>query len=470
MRLLGQKRQSKGCFNRYHTREGNAPSRRNPSPHDVDLDHQNRQLVKLDGEAQPAQSTASSVRQAGWPPLTATSRTPKVGPRHAARWFRDRARAHLVPATPVGVGRYRPKATGAGVALVVLVGFTTLTVAWISVWWVSAYLALMALIFVTPHGRSRQEQILNPGDESAGGVLTALADGLRVDRANEADHHHLAAESVSGSIVGESTTDIADFSPDSTSSTTAKPRRGRSRPRKVARTAAEPMPGSAAVTWIRVGPGKFVRADANGQAVDQAQTEEVYVEAHPAMDAPGQELRASSAHADALVERDPSDLLEVTSGEEKRVSGSDNCVPGSVVEEYGITPSAFSSIPPDLRSVEGLEHDVSEVAVTLEADSSPLANLGGNTSRDAKARGRLGSRGRPSASRVCRALRGIASAIPSADRASLRRNIRRGPKPRTLIGSSDPPNARLWQAAHRAFGRLPHVQRALRPRSPPYTC
>ena len=147
---------------------------------------------------------------------------------------------------------------------------------------------------------------------------------------------------------------------------------------------------------------------------------------------------------------------------------SDNCVLGSVVEVYGIAPSAFSSVPPDSLSVEGLEHDVSDVVVTPEADSSPLANLGGNASWDAEDRGRLGSQGGTSGSRVCRVSRGIASAIPSADRASLRRNVRRGPKPRTLVWSSFPPNARLQQAAHRAFGRLPHVQRALRPRSPPY--
>jgi hypothetical protein len=141
---------------------------------------------------------------------------------------------------------------------------------------------------------------------------------------------------------------------------------------------------------------------------------------------------------------------------------------GSVVEVYGIAPSAFTAIPPDSLSVEGLEHDAPDVVVTLEADSSLSANLDGNTSWDAEDRGRLDSQGGTSGSRVCRVTRGIASAIPSRDRASLRRNVRRRPKLRTLIWSSFPPNACLRQAAHRAFGRIPHVQRALRPRSPPY--
>ena len=106
---------------------------------------------------------------------------------------------------------YRPKATGVGLALVVLVGLTTLAVAWVSVWWVPAYLALMVLIFVTPQRRSRPEQVSKPGEESAGGVLTDLDQGLRVDRADEGDHHHLAVESISGSIVGESTTEYGGF-------------------------------------------------------------------------------------------------------------------------------------------------------------------------------------------------------------------------------------------------------------------
>jgi hypothetical protein len=398
----------------------------------------------------------------------ATSRTPKVRPRHATKCFGDRVRTHFVSSTPTVTDGHRPKATGVGLALVVLVGLTTFAVAWVSVWWVPVYLALMVVIFVTPQGRSRPEQVLKPGAGSAGGVLTDLDHDMRVDRADEGGHHHLAVESISGLIVGESTTDKADSNPHSTSSATAKPRRGRVRTRKAAKTAAEPVLDSASVTWIRVGPGKFVRANANSQAIDQAQTEEVALEVHPATDAPGHESPAQPARTDALVERDLSEAPVITSGDDKKVAVSDNCVLGSVVEVYGIAPSAFSSVPQDLLSVEALEHDAPDMVVTPEADSSPLANLDGNASWDVKDRVRLGSQGGTSRSRVCRVTRGLASAIPSGDRASLRRNVRRGPKPRILIWSSFPPNARFRQAAHRAFGRLPHVQRALRPRSPPH--
>jgi hypothetical protein len=397
-----------------------------------------------------------------------TSRTPKVRSRHAAQRFRDRVRAYLTSRTPTVADRSWPKATGVGLALVVLVGLTTLAVAWVSVWWVPVYLALMVLIFVTPQRRSQPERESKPDAKSTRSVLTDLEPGLRVDRADKGDHHHLAVESISGSMVGESTSETAGINPDSTGSETVKPRRGRSRARKVAKTATGPVLESASVTWIRVGPGKFVRADANSQAVDQVQTEEITVEAHPRTDAPGQELQALWAPTAARVEREPSDSLETTSGEEGRVTRSDNCELGSVVEVYGIAPSAFSSVSPDSTSVESLEHDSSDVVVIPEADSSLLGILNGSESGDVEDWQRLDSQGGSSGSRVCRVLRGIASAIPSGDRASLRRNVRRGPKPRTLIWSSNQPNARLRQAARRAFGLLPHVQRALRPRSPPY--
>jgi hypothetical protein len=398
-----------------------------------------------------------------------TSRTPKVRPRHAARWFRDRVRAHVGSSTSAVADRYWPKATGMSLALVVLVGLTTVTVAWVSVWWVPAYLALMVLIFVTPQGRGRPERESKPGEVSAGSVSTDLDHGLRVDCADETDHHRLAVESISGSIVDKSTTETAGISPDSTSAETAKPRRARGRARKAAKTATEPVLESASVTWIRVGPGKFVRADANSQVVDQARTEEVTAEARPAPDAPAQELLVLSAPAAAaLVERDLSAAPEITSGDEMGVPVSVNCVVGPIVEVYGIAPSALSSVSSDSPSVESLEVDEPGVVVAPEADSSPSANLDGNASWDAEDRERLDSQGGSSGSRVSRVLRGIASAIPSGDRASLRRNVREGPKLRTLIRSSDPPNARIRQAARRAFGRISHVQRALRPRSPPY--
>ncbi len=294
-------------------------------------------------------------------------------------------------------------------ALVVL---TTCAVAWVSIWWVPAYLALMVLIFVTPAGRDRPARVSEQGEKSIGVVLTDLGQGLRVDRADEGDHHHLAAESISGPGACESTTESAGFNPDSTSSGTAKSRRGRSRGRKAAKTAAESVLDSAAVTWIRVGPGKFVRADATSQAIDQSQIEEVVAAVPPATDVSADTPPVSLAPADVLVEQGPLNSSELIPGDEEMVVASDDHVPESVTEEYGIAPSAFVPVPPASVSVEGLKDDVSDLTLAPEADSSLVANLGGNTSWHGKSPRRLGSQRGTSGNRVCWVRRGIAAAIP----------------------------------------------------------
>ena len=157
--------------------------------------------------------------------------------------------------------------------LVVLVGLTTYAVAWVSVWWVPAYLALMVLIFVIPQGHSRLERGSTPGEKSATSTSTDFDQDLQVNRADKGNDH-FAAESTSSSIIGESTANTADLNPDSTGSGTTKPRRGRGRAQRLAKTATASAPDFASATWIRIGPGKFIRADANVPAVDQAQAEE----------------------------------------------------------------------------------------------------------------------------------------------------------------------------------------------------
>jgi hypothetical protein len=354
-----------------------------------------------------------------------------------------------------------------GLALVALIGLTSLAVAWVSVWGMLIYLALMVLIFVTPHERNLPKWLSKASKESTGRVLTDIDRNLRVDPTDESDHLHLGTEFISSRIVSESDSETVFVHPDSTSSGTVKARRSRGRARRVVKTAAESGPDSTSVTWIRVGPGNFVRADVQIQTVDQSQTEEVLVEAHLPTDAPAQVLLAPFALVSAIVEDNRLSSLEGTPGEEGKIAVSDDCALESAVEVYGITPSAFSSIPPTSFSVEGLEHNVSDMAVTPEGDSSASVNLGRNTSGDDKDQEQLGLQRGPSGSQVCRALRALASTSSSANRVSLRRNVRKGPKPRTLVWSADPLNVRLREAAHRTFGRLSHVQRALRPRSPP---
>jgi hypothetical protein len=356
----------------------------------------------------------------------ATSRTPNARPRPAAKRLRDKVRAHLVSSPQaVAIGR-RPRGAGVGVGLVVLVGLTTWAVASVSVWMAPAYLALMVLIFVTPLARRPSKSAPEPGAEPICVGDTDIGQSPRGDRAEGAADNRPAAEPDSALAADPAATEPLSSIPDSAGSAGAKPKRGRARARKAVKPAAEPAMDSSAVTWIRVGPGKFVWADSTAQAVDPTQVDEV---------AAAEAVRPTATPtAEALAEQGPVDLSETTPGDAGTIVGSDDPIVGSVTEEYGITPSAFGADP----------------RVASAADPAPLAKR------------------RTSTGRTGRVSRGFAIAISGADGAPSRRLVRTPPRPRTSVWSPFAPNARLQQATRRAFGRIPHVHRALRPRSPPY--
>lgn len=231
---------------------------------------------------------------------------------------------------------------------------------------------------------------------------------------------------------------------------------------------AEPASGSASVTWIRVGPGKFVRADANGQVTDPAPTQGGPGTGHPLTDVAVQ----ASSSSEVLVKEDSSSNPPATmAGNEESAVVSGDAVVGSLTEVHGIAPSAFSLVPVAPPSVQGSRLDAAEVDVTPVADCESAVNLGGHTSSDGVRGESLDARGKKSVRQVCIFSRANAQPTSSRNRGFSRRGVRRAPRSRTQtpIGSSLPPNARLQQAVSRAFGRIAHVQRAPRPRSPPYS-
>jgi hypothetical protein len=395
-----------------------------------------------------------------------TLRTPKAWPRRTARWFRERVRAQFVPGALRDTDRYRSQAAGAGFMLAALIGLTTLAVAWVGVWWVPAYLTLMVCIFVVPRGRGEPEHASKTLEGSTVGSRADLGQGLRVDHMNEVVSNHLASGSISGPMTSESAIETGVSHLDLASSGKARVRRTRSRTRKAAQTAVGDMPSSAAVTWIRVGPGKFVRAEGGSEAVDQTQGELDSINDHTIIHSSDQDSPGSLTIDDALVVGSGSpESPAVDSGDQARTGGADDCVTGSVTEVYGIAPSTFDSIRSDSPSVEDLEPDVPEAGVMLDADCRPAPDISNDLS--AHDQQTANSAGRVSGNRPCWFSRRIANTIRSGDRASLRCAVRRAAQTRCLIRSSSSRNNRLEQTFRRTFGRVTHIQRALRPRSPP---
>jgi hypothetical protein len=327
---------------------------------------------------------------------------------------------------------------------------------------VPAYLALMVLIFVMPQRGHQPASVQKPVEDSIDGILTELT-----DRPDEVGRHQHASELLEGKMVNAPTSESVRLNPDLANTGRSRPRRGPGRARKAAKAATESAPDSPSVTWIRVGPGKFVRADTSVTATEQLQTEDMTTSADPAADVRVEMLAALSAPTDAQAERALPCPQEATPvGGEIVVSPNDG-VQESMTEEYGIAPSTLGPVPLTTRSIEGLEHGESEVAIDHEAVLNHLtADLCTNVSRHDESWERAGFHGGPSKSRVGRS-RKIATAISSVNRPYLRRNIRQGLKSRTPSWSSIRSNARLRQVACRAFGRIFHIQRALRPRSPP---
>ena len=244
-----------------------------------------------------------SERQAGRPSLIATSRKPNTRSGPEAR--RPRAGFH----TPSGSGLRavvdgrRIRTVLVGLGLGALMGATTWAVASVSIWLVPVYLLLMVLIFATP--RAERAGSKSEGSRAKHFVVEADEVGRDPgeDRAVEMGETRPADEPVLETPAVE-TADATMPNPDPTSTGAAKPRRSRARYRKTAKTAAEPVTDATPATWIRVGPGKFVRADASVPFPVQAQSEEIAVAAYPATDTSESATAPSEIVADGRPETD----------------------------------------------------------------------------------------------------------------------------------------------------------------------
>jgi hypothetical protein len=344
---------------------------------------------------------------------------------------------------------------------------TAWALASISVWWVPAYLALMVFIFVTPRARRPGTKPPKATPESANDGGSDFGQGLRADPGGGVGPHPHTVEP--GSVTAASASiEPSGSNLDSLGLSPSRPRRDRVRPRRTARSASEPLTGSPAVSWIQVGPGKFVRVEAGIQALEHVQPDEVAVVASAETDVPDQLPPNSTIIADVPAAQEPLNAVETIAGDVGPVLGSDDGDPDAVTEEYGIAPSAFSPDPPFPSSVEALRPDSSEVIAKPETDTGSTAEFGGILPPGAGGAEPFSSYPRMFRGRVAWTSPRIAHAIAGLDQASTRHDARPGAKPRTSVRGWLTRNTCRQQAARRAFGRIAHVERAWRPRSPPH--
>jgi hypothetical protein len=161
------------------------------------------------------------------------------------------------PLTQPSTFSLRPFAVGSGLAA--LLGLTAWAVASVSAWLVPVYLLLVVLILAAPQGargssrsRNSDASIAETGWDS--GESRANGRGHAGPRPDADDNPTVPSGEVDD-------VELDNLRLDPAANAVTKPRRGRARSRKVTRPAVEPAPDSVPVTWIRVGPGKYVRSD-----------------------------------------------------------------------------------------------------------------------------------------------------------------------------------------------------------------
>ena len=162
------------------------------------------------------------------------------------------------------VSRRGIRAVLVGSGLAGLLGATACAVASVSAWLVPVYLLLVVVILTAPRG----SRASSPAAGSRAGFLgTRIAEpgqGAGEGRADGTGSPEPGPDARQDPDLAAGESDDAQPSHlrlDPAAAAIARPRRSKARTRKAAKPAAELAPEFAPVTWVRVGPGKYVRSD-----------------------------------------------------------------------------------------------------------------------------------------------------------------------------------------------------------------
>jgi hypothetical protein len=368
------------------------------------------------------------------PALNETSS--KRGLRLSTTFKRSHDRLDASRSGPPSADLDRPRVgkVPAVLGLVALTAVTSWVVASISVWLVPVYMTAMVLIFAAPratHPVAPAAASEAPAIEPVGGdEPTADADS------GEAP----------GAAVESSASDADEGIP--------KPRKRRGRRKRSAKLA-EADAAFAEVKWVRVGPGKFVRADVQDPATEATGEGE------------GEGAVLDSPTTEDGTTDDPGPPEEP--GSLERPEPSEVEAPETTAEEYGIAPSALGEGQEAAVLPEDVDRD--EPVPVPEPEHEPDVDAS------------LASQAIPSktAMRDCGPIRPAILLAPSAAESGGRRrlgttvafsgprNVRRddASRARSSTRNGRAADVRLRHRSDRIRGRLIHVERDYQPRSPP---
>ena len=358
-----------------------------------------------------------------------------------------------------------------------LVVATCLTVAlYASAWLVPPYLVVMTAILGVPRGLRLRARALagrlpgmtaHLGGQAARGRSRrdgngpTTSGGRRTPRRDDPDRPEDGSGSGTDIAIGAAGSDDSSATPPDAPGT--KPRRGRGRPRK-SKPAPALEPAGVTPTWVRVGPGKFVRADA---------ADALPVEPDPGSalepPAPGAPEAADRPH-DAAHDDHPAGTVQVPVNRDRFGESA----------RHG-EPLFLPDPGPAARAEDELEDNgnAPDASTTPTAADVPHENQGLDQVVAAP-EARLASRPRPVAQAAADAVPGVADVLvrsrPAVGHGPLRTeapapvgvasrwNGRAGRISRVHPGSSRPAPARRNL---RHSGRFHHASRINPPRSPP---
>ena len=479
-------------------------SRHERSSPRADWDNKTGRPEETDGEnpeGSIGQDGSKCVKQDGTS-LSPTSSTPKVKSSTASR--RTPFRRHHEPGEPATAGARRAELVRilGIVVLAALMGLTSWVVASISTWLVPVYVTAMVLIFVIPQAPHLGEP--EPAGEPA---------GVSADRASE------ATNPASSGADSPGTTNLeVDGSP-AASATGAKPagsptpkrRRTRGQGRKPVKPGPEPAVTTSPAAWIRIGPGKFVRADSQDQGYASApvphapsEAAEASIEAKSASpdlveetnpnavstavdvpnradlneSGPSPEHETPSEEPAAIADPEPGSsvvalMLKADVGRQESDSTAapatiaidedssvDSIVAEPVTEEYGIAPSAFG---PSLLEA-SLEEEDHEQGWTDLPDST-----GTGTKTPVDAGNGNGNRCNWMRLKLQSGVQTVSGCLPRLEKSRRLQNVnvRSGERRQGFAELGRAANCSARAMVRRNFGRSSRAHRGYQPRSPP---